>query len=75
MDWPAQSPDLNPIENLWSILDKHLSNRKPKIESELFELLRNKWEQLDMSILRKLVDSMPDRCRAVIANKGFPTKY
>jgi hypothetical protein len=36
MDWPSQLPDLNPIENLWSILDRQLCNLKCNSESELF---------------------------------------
>ena len=39
IDWPAQSPDLNPIENLWSILDQRTKFRKPSNEKALFECL------------------------------------
>jgi hypothetical protein len=75
MDWPAQSPDLNPIENLWSILDHKLKDRSPKNEQELFITLHNEWQSLDISLLMNLVDSMPKRCQAVIDAKGFATKY
>jgi hypothetical protein len=75
LPWPFQSPDLNPIENLWSILDHRAKDRAPKNEDELFQLLQQAWQALDVQILTNLADSMPERIQAVIANDGLPTKY
>ena len=50
VDWPPQSPDLNPIENLWSILDRNLQDRNPNNEGELFQQLMEGWQQLGYSI-------------------------
>lgn len=75
MPLPAQSPDLNPIENLWSILDRRVCNRRCDTEKELFAVLEEGWRSLPVDILSRLVDSMPERCQAVIDSKGFPTKY
>ena len=75
MDWPSQSPDLNPIENLWSILDDKLKHRKCQSEDELFEALLAGWNSLDPELLTALADSMPRRCQAVIDNNGYATKY
>jgi len=75
LNWPAQSPDLNPIENLWSILDQRCKNRKPANEEELFDRLKEEWESLPIDMLQNLAESMPRRLQAVIDAKGFATKY
>lgn len=75
LPWPSQSPDLNPIENLWSILDRKLQLRTPQNENDLFLFLESGWNALETGLLQKLVDSMPHRCAAVIKNRGYCTKY
>lgn len=75
MRWPAQSPDLNPIENLWSILDRRLKDRKVNTLDELFKTLQDGWNKLDTDLLTRLCDSMPHRIEAVLHSKGMPTKY
>lgn len=75
LNWPAQSPDLNPIENLWDHVDREIRKRNHSNCTELMEQIRTEWEQIPASYLVSLIDSMPKRLRAVIANKGFATKY
>ena len=50
-------------------------DRRPQSEDELFEVLHEGWDALQVDTLTKLVDSMPRRCAQVIASKGFPIKY
>lgn len=75
LQWPPQSPDLNPIENLWALLNLKLKERRPTKEAELFELLRKEWLSFDTDLLQRYTDSMSRRLEAVIANNGFQTKY
>ena len=75
--WPAQSPDLNPIEHLWDVLERKVRAHKPlpKNKEELWQILQEEWLNIDDHIYQNLVDSMPRRITAVINSNGNPTKY
>ena len=75
--WPSNSPDLNPIENLWHVLRSNIRKRKrqPRNKEELISALREEWKKLDMNIVNGLVDSMPWRMQAVIEARGGPMHY
>jgi len=77
LPWPAQSPDLNPIEHLWDELERHVRAHKPlpKNRENLWEILQEEWSNIEVNKYQNLVNSMPHRISAVINNKGYPTKY
>lgn len=75
LDFPPQSPDLNPIENLWKLLDDSISTRKPKNLDELFLLIKKAWKKLSIETLENLAYSMQKRLKLVIENKGGSIKY
>lgn len=75
MKWPAQSPDLNPIENLWEIVYKNLPEKNFSNRDQLFQALVNEWNGIPQTVIDKLIQSMPRRCASVIKNNGYSTKY
>ena len=77
MIWPAQSPDLNPIEHLWAHLKKKLAEyeQPPKGILELWERAEAEWNKIDKEVCQNLIESTPRRIEAVIGAKGGYTKY
>lgn len=77
LEWPAQSPDLNPIENIWSFLDNKVRARatNPSSKEQFFIALEEEWKNLDADYLINLVKSMPRRCQSVVQAKGYWISY
>jgi transposase len=75
LNWPSNSPDLNPIENLWAIVKGNVEKRMPKNLRELEAFMQEEWEKIHQSSLIKLVDSMRRRCTLVIEANGEHIPY
>ena len=73
--WPCFSSNLNPIENLWDELERGVKKHQPKNVEEVEVQLRQKWNNNELSVLEKLVDSVPSRLYKCVKMKGYPTKY
>ena len=77
LPWPSQSPDMNPIENLWAILDRALRKKptKPSSKEDLINCLRSTWAEIPQETIAKLVKTMPERLQALRCSKGNSTRY
>jgi len=77
MEWPAQSPDLNPIEHIWALLKKKIGQRPqpPSGIVHLWEIVQETWDQIAVEDCRAVIESMPRRVAAVIKAKGGWSKY
>ena len=70
-DWPLNSPDLSPIENVWSIMATAIyDDPEPQSLQALKHRLRKAWKSISMSTLQNLIGSMPNRLKAVVKNNG-----
>ncbi len=73
MDWTPQSPDLNPIEQTWGELENKLDRSVVHSKESLWLELQKAWDNISVDVLRKYIDTIPERF-AVIAAKGGHTK-
>lgn len=77
MDFPAHSPDLNPIEPIWDMMDRRLRAlpNPPNNLNELSLRLEEVWDAIEQDEIRNEVFSMSRRCQAVIRARGGNTRY
>ncbi|GBM11186.1 hypothetical protein AVEN_133919-1 [Araneus ventricosus] len=77
MEWPAQSPDLDPVEHLWDYLGRQVAalNPPPRSLDELEQGLLRVGSSLPISVADNLIDSMESRCRQCIQARGGHILY
>ncbi|GFU28681.1 transposable element Tc3 transposase [Trichonephila clavipes] len=77
MEWPARSPDLNPIEHLWDYLGRKVAalNPPPRSLHELKQGLLCVWSSLPIPVSDNLINSMGNRCRQCIQVRGGHIPY
>ncbi|GFU01844.1 transposable element Tcb2 transposase [Trichonephila clavipes] len=77
MEWPACSPDMNPIEHVWDALWRRVAGRQPPPQTlqELEKALLEEWGRIPQLVINSLIDPMPQRCSTLLAVRGNHTPY
>ncbi len=75
LEWPSQSPDLNPIELLWRELKVWVAKHQPRNLNDLERICKEEWDKIPPEMWANLAANYKKRLSSVIANKGSATKY
>ncbi|GFU37530.1 transposable element Tcb2 transposase [Trichonephila clavipes] len=77
MEWPACSPDMNPIEHVWDALGRRVAGRQPPPQTlqKLERALLEEWDRIPQLVINSLIDSMPQRCSTLLVVRGKDTPY
>ncbi|KAL4467966.1 hypothetical protein ABPG72_021747 [Tetrahymena utriculariae] len=74
-DWPASSPDLNPVENIWNWLKHQVEKERVTTKEQLVESIQNNWNLIDIDFISPFIQSFPNRLQMVINNQGLTINY
>lgn len=77
LQWPARSPDLNPIEHIWDMLKRKIktNSNRPDTLNQLRSAALVAWDSIQQVDIRNIIQSMPERMQAVIRARGGNTRY
>ncbi len=77
LKWPPQSPDLNPIEHLWDVVEReiHIMDVQTTNLQQLCDAIMSIWTKISEECFQHLVESMPRRINAVLKANVGPTRY
>jgi len=73
-DWPTKGDDINPMENLWAILDERLEKKRFNTRKSMKKAICEIWVGVDKPLLNNLIASVPDRLRRIVKAKGGSIK-
>ena len=74
-DWPGNSPDINPIENMWGLMKRRLQDVPTPSVPALIDAIRKLWDNFPADDLHAYANSLPKRLKEVIKSKGYPINY
>ncbi len=77
LKWPPQSPDLNPIQHLWDVVEREIPimDVHPTNLQQLRDAIMSIWTKISEECFKHLVESMPRIIKAVLKAKGGPARY
>lgn len=75
LNWPAYSPDLNVIENIWSIMKYEMAKTGPQTLQDLKRAIKRSWHNISLECIRNLIGNWKERLQQVIRSKGEPIDY
>ncbi len=75
LNWPACSPDLSPIDNIWRIIKQKIHQRRTQTLQQLETYIRQEWDQIPTPTLQNLITSIPRRLQTVLKRRGYATPW
>jgi hypothetical protein len=77
LEWPSNSPDMNPIEHVWNDVDMRVRKNHPQARNiaELKNQIEEEWYRTSPGYINELFSSMPRRIKALADARGRNTKY